>query len=298
MNSNEKNLLEQVKGERILFITTKNIDYIRNTQEVRLLEENSKSVEVLHSTKKNYVGRIMELWIRLLFMNLREIDIIFIGFAPQLILPFFKWKMRNKTVIIDFFISIYDTMVHDRKKFKDKGVIAKLCYYIDYVTLRWADYVIADTKAHARYFVDEFKSEQSKFEILYLEADKTIYYPREQHKKEELKNKFVVLYFGSILPLQGVEVILEAIKKMEDAKDIAETLMNNCTVILNLEGLDVEIAQRIIDFTCGACYSLGGSLQKISGYIYILTPAGVDISGDFQEILNGSLGATSMKSNY
>ena len=85
---------------------------------------------------------------------------------------------------------------------------------------------------------------------------------------------------------------------MEDARDIAETLMNNCTEILNLEGLDVEVAQRIIDFTCGACYALGGSLQKISGYIYILTPAGVDISGDFQEILNGSLDAASMKSAY
>ena len=82
---------------------------------------------------------------------------------------------------------------------------------------------------------------------------------------------------------------------MEDARDIAETLMNNCTVILNLEGLDVEIAQRIIDFTCGACYSLGGSLQKIAGYIYILTPSGVDISGDFQEILNGAFDITSMK---
>lgn len=81
---------------------------------------------------------------------------------------------------------------------------------------------------------------------------------------------------------------------MEDAREIAETLLNNCTVILNLEGLDVEIAQRIIDFTCGACYSLCGSLQKIAGYIYILTPSGVDISGDFQEILNGAFDLTSM----
>lgn len=220
MNGKETSLVNQVKGKRVLFITTKNIDYIRNTQEVRLLEENAESVEMLYSPKKTYVGRIIELWFRLLFMSIREIDSIFIGFAPQLILPIFKWKMSNKTIIIDFFISIYDTLIHDRKKFKDKGIISSICYYIDYITLKWAHYVITDTKADARYFMEEFKSDKSKFETLYLEADKTIYYPREQHKKEELNDKFVVLYFGSILPLQGVDVILDTIKILKNEKDI------------------------------------------------------------------------------
>ncbi len=96
----------------------------------------------------------------------------------------------------------------------------------------------------------------------------------------------------------SMEVSVIRPASMEDAREIAETLMNSCTVILNLEGLDVDIAQRIIDFTCGACYSLGGSLQKIAGYIYILTPADVDISGDFQEILNGNVDIASMKSGF
>ena len=58
--------------------------------------------------------------------------------------------------------------------------------------------------------------------------------------------------------------------------------------VLNLEGLDVDIAQRIIDFTSGSCFAISGNLQKISHYIFIITPASVDISGDFQEILSGS----------
>ena len=45
------------------------------------------------------------------------------------------------------------------------------------------------------------------------------------------------------------------------------------------EGLDVEIAQRIIDFTSGSCYAIGGNLQKVSNYIFIVTPKSVDISG-------------------
>ncbi len=55
-----------------------------------------------------------------------------------------------------------------------------------------------------------------------------------------------------------------------------------------VKGLDVEIAQRIIDFTSGSCFAMSGNLQKISHYIFIITPASVDISGDFQDILSGS----------
>ena len=74
----------------------------------------------------------------------------------------------------------------------------------------------------------------------------------------------------------------------EDAREITETLLANRTVVLNLEGLDVDIAQRIIDFTSGSCFAISGNLQKISHYIFIITPAVVDISGDFQDIFGGS----------
>ena len=75
---------------------------------------------------------------------------------------------------------------------------------------------------------------------------------------------------------------------MEDAREITETLLANCTVVLNVEGLELEIAQRIIDFASGSCYAIDGNLQKISNYIFIITPESVDISGDFQEILSGA----------
>ena len=86
----------------------------------------------------------------------------------------------------------------------------------------------------------------------------------------------------------GMEVCVIKPTTVEDAREITETLLANRTVVLNLEGLDVEIAQRIIDFTSGSCFAISGNLQKISHYIIIITPASVDISGDFQEILSGS----------
>ena len=95
-----------------------------------------------------------------------------------------------------------------------------------------------------------------------------------------------------------MEVCVIKPSSMEDTRDIADTLIDRCTVVLNLEGIDVDVAQRIIDFSSGACYSIGGSLQKISSYIFILTPANVEISGDFQEILNGAFDIPSVRTNF
>ena len=92
----------------------------------------------------------------------------------------------------------------------------------------------------------------------------------------------------------GMEVCVIKPTSVEEAREITETLLENRTVILNLEGLDVDIAQRIIDFTSGSCYAIHGNLQKISHDIFIITPASVDISGDFQEILSGSFDVPSI----
>ncbi|MBR3608241.1 MAG: cell division protein SepF [Lachnospiraceae bacterium] len=86
----------------------------------------------------------------------------------------------------------------------------------------------------------------------------------------------------------GMEVCVIRPSSVEDAREITDTLLANRTVVLNLEGIEVDTAQRIIDFTSGSCYAISGNLQKISHYIFIITPASVDISGDFQEILSGS----------
>jgi len=85
---------------------------------------------------------------------------------------------------------------------------------------------------------------------------------------------------------------------VEDARESTETLLSGRTVILNLEGLDLEVAQRIIDFTSGATYAISGNLQKISNYIFLVTPTNVDISGDLQDLLNTSLDTSSMRTRF
>ncbi len=96
----------------------------------------------------------------------------------------------------------------------------------------------------------------------------------------------------------GMEVCVIKPTVVDDAREIAETLLSGRTVILNFEGLDLEIAQRIIDFTSGATFSIDGNLQKISNYIFLVTPTNVDISGDLQDLLNSSFDVPSIKTRY
>lgn len=96
----------------------------------------------------------------------------------------------------------------------------------------------------------------------------------------------------------NMEVCVIKPNSVEDAREITETLLTGRTVILNLEGMDLEIAQRIIDFTSGATYAISGNLQKISNYIFLVTPTNVDISGDLQDLLNTSFDASSMRSRF
>jgi len=96
----------------------------------------------------------------------------------------------------------------------------------------------------------------------------------------------------------NMEVCVIKPTSVEDSREITETLLSGRTVILNLEGLDLEIAQRIIDFTSGATFAISGNLQKISNYIFLVTPTNVDISGDLQDLLNTSLDSSSMRTRF
>ncbi len=96
----------------------------------------------------------------------------------------------------------------------------------------------------------------------------------------------------------GMEVCVIKPTSVEDAREITDTLLDNHTVLLNMEGLDVDMAQRIIDFTSGSTYAIGGNLQKISHYIFILTPKNVDVSGDFQEILSGAFDVPALNNKF
>lgn len=273
-------------GKRVLFVTTKNVDYIRNTQEIAALRATAKSVEVLGSADKSYPKRLIKIYKNLAFKSLRGYDAVFVGFAPQLVLPVFGRRFKGLYLAEDFFISLYDTMVDDRKKFASNSLPARFMHRIDEKTLRGADLVVADTRAHADFFAAEFSADREKLRVLYLQADRSIYYPREVKKAPGV---FTVLYFGSILPLQGTETILECIRLLKDRPDIhfemigpvGEAEKSKC------EGANVrftpwlsqpELADRIAaaDLCLAGHFNarIGKALRTIPGKAYIYEAMG------------------------
>lgn len=85
------------------------------------------------------------------------------------------------------------------------------------------------------------------------------------------------------------EVYVIKPQEISESQTVTDFLKNGKTIVINMEGLELAPAQRIIDFIGGACYALNGSLQAISANIFIAAPESIEVSGDLrEEILNSS----------
>ena len=66
----------------------------------------------------------------------------------------------------------------------------------------------------------------------------------------------------------------------EDTQSVIDNLKNRKPVVVNLEALDLEVAQRVLDFMSGAIYAVNGTIQKVSRCIFVLAPNNVDVVGN------------------
>lgn len=136
------------------------------------------------------------------------------------------------------------------------------------------------------YFMDDdYEDEKPSRKRSYNRRDDDDYdYDEEPEQKPRMFSR--PASNSKVVPMRrGMEVSLVKPTSMEDSREICDYLLEGKAVVLNMEGIHMEIAQRIIDFTSGATYSMNGNLQKISNYIFIATPETVELSGDFQELL-------------
>ena len=134
------------------------------------------------------------------------------------------------------------------------------------------------------YLDDDFEDEPPKKSFFSRKntADDEEYYDEPQDK-----SRFLGRPTPKVVPMRrsGMEVTMVKPPSMDSSKDICNYLLSGKAVVLNMEGIHMEVAQRIIDFVSGAAYSMDGNLQRISNYIFIVTPNSVELSGDFQDML-------------
>ena len=125
---------------------------------------------------------------------------------------FFKNFFKRDKLINDFFISNYDTYVFDRKKITNKNPRAWWKYFQDWFNFKFSKYLISDTMTHFKYWEILFGKFTGKHLVLPVLADTSIYYPLDKKIENE---KIRILFYGSFIPLHGIDVILNAFSLME-----------------------------------------------------------------------------------
>ena len=75
-------------------------------------------------------------------------------------------------------------------------------------------------------------------------------------------------------------MLVKASTYTADSKKVADYLMQNKTVVLNLEGIQEPDKRRIIDFVVGAAYAMHGRIRPIANQTFLIIPQNVGFDGD------------------
>ena len=81
-----------------------------------------------------------------------------------------------------------------------------------------------------------------------------------------------------------VQLILVRPESFNDAPTIAANMRAKKAVVLNLEGVEKNLARRIVDFLSGCGYALDGSAKKISQATYLFCPYNMEVLGDLKNL--------------
>lgn len=130
--------------------------------------------------------------------------------------------------------------------------------------------------------IEEYGSEEDDEITDAMEYDDEEEAPPVRPKLVEGKNS----KSSKVIPIRkDLEVTMHKPTSVEESRLVVDNLKAGKTVVLNLEEVRTPIAQRIVDFICGAAYDMEGNLQSISESIFIVTPPNVGLSGDFGDLL-------------
>ncbi len=116
------------------------------------------------------------------------------------------------------------------------------------------------------------------FEAEFVEEDETAaqseYYAKDRRERGKL--------YSLTSSNKTVKMIIIEPTEFEEVQGIVDHLKNKRAVIINLEETDRVVARRIADFIGGAIYALEGTMQRISGSIFLFTPAHIEVAVPFK----------------
>ncbi|MCQ2414349.1 MAG: cell division protein SepF [Clostridia bacterium] len=127
------------------------------------------------------------------------------------------------------------------------------------------------------------KKTQEQEEIRFRKFNETtsVVNPDETKKEEEVMEKNATSVSADAFGAQGnIELKVVRPESFAEVSQVADYLLDGCTVVLNVEVLDKPATLRMLDFLNGVTYCLDGEIKKVAQSTYILTPRNVDVSDD------------------
>ena len=228
-------------SHRILFTCGRESTYPRNAIIKTCLEHNFEVVSVTDDARWLPL-RYLRLACKLSKVARKNFDLFFVGFVGHPLILFLN-LLKKRPVVFDTFISIYDTVCFDRQLFKPSSLFGKITFWLDRLSCNLSDLVCLDTKEHVRYFQETFCIQPEKLWSFYVGCDERIFYPRTGESTTPL-----VLFYGSFLPLQGVDVIVRAAKILENEPGLRFRIIGKGLESKNIKNLARELGIRNIDF--------------------------------------------------
>ncbi len=147
----------------------------------------------------------------------RKVDAIVVGFPGYQDIPlaYVATRARRIPLIFDPLVSVYETLVEDRQLYKESSFFARAVRRIEKVLFRLPDLVIADTDVHAEYFSSNLGAR--RVSTSYVGAtDRFFVIEKSGSGNGAGGSEFKVLFYGSYIPLHGIEHIVEAAKILRD----------------------------------------------------------------------------------
>jgi len=156
-------------------------------------------------------------------------DWYILGFRGYELYPIIRLITFRKKLIFDHMMSPYDSLINEKKKFRQGSLMDFLIFHYEKWILHSADIVLTDTTSHQTFIANVFAVPKDKIHTIPVGANEDLFYPRQNHPIQAEGNKFHVLFYGSFLPLHGIDVILHAASLLKSEPIIFSLIGGNRT---------------------------------------------------------------------